>query len=406
MPGRRSTVCDGGVAYLRTDLVFGLEAGGSVGHIAGVVNNLTALNHRPLMVTPSPVPTVDPVVDVAVIEPDGRYADFPTLSRHYYNLTVLARVHALLETRPPSWLYHRYAMGSFSAAALADHFQVPLVLEYNGSELWIERHWGGGRNENRFDVRVEDLMLHAAEVLVVVSEPLRDELVERGVEAERILVNPNGVDVERYRPDLDPQPVRHRLGLDGRTVIGFIGTFGAWHGAEVLAQAFVRLRHEEPELASRAHLLMIGDGVKMAEVKRTLEDGDVEGWYTLTGTVPQEEGPSYLAACDILASPHVPNPDGSRFFGSPTKLFEYLAMGTPIVASDLDQIGAVLSHGETAWLVQPGSVDSLVAGLRTLLEQPELRRRLGEAARRVAVERHTWRRHTERIVEKVMERCG
>src|SRR5207237_125725 len=75
--------------------------------------------------------------------------------------------------------------------------------------------------------------------------------------------------------------------------------------------------------------------------------------------VPQDDGPEHLAAADLLVSPHVTNPDGTPFFGSPTKLFEYMAMGRPIVASDLEQIGQTLEHGRTAWLVPPGDVEAL-----------------------------------------------
>jgi glycosyltransferase involved in cell wall biosynthesis len=126
----------------------------------------------------------------------------------------------------------------------------------------------------------------------------------------------------------------------------------------------------------------------------------------LTGLIPQEEGPDYLAACDILVCPHVPNPDGTRFFGSPTKLFEYMAMGKGIVASDLEQIGEVLEHNHTAWMVTPGDVESLMLGLKTLIDDRQLRNRLGEAARCEVVAKYTWSQHTQKIIDKLKERCG
>jgi glycosyltransferase involved in cell wall biosynthesis len=112
-----------------------------------------------------------------------------------------------------------------------------------------------------------------------------------------------------------------------------------------------------------------------------------------------------LAACDILVSPHVPNPDGTPFFGSPTKLFEYMAMGKGIVASDLDQIGEVLRHDVTALLVQPGNVKSLCEGMIVLIEDTPRRERLGANARTDVVSRFTWEAHTGRIIEKLAERC-
>jgi glycosyltransferase involved in cell wall biosynthesis len=237
----------------------------------------------------------------------------------------------------------------------------------------------------------------------VVSSALRDELVARGIPEDKILVNPNGVDPDVYSPQVDGSSVRRRFGLADKTVVGFIGTFGRWHGVEVLARAFASVLQQAPEYRSRLRLLLVGDGVCMPQVRRILEESGALSCCTLPGTVPQQEGPAYLAACDILVSPHVPNPDGSTFFGSPTKLFEYMAMAKPVVASRLGQIAEVLRHDETAWLVTPGQSEDLACGLREMVDNPDRRRRLGQAARAQILARHTWRHHTQRIVDKLQE---
>lgn len=150
---------------------------------------------------------------------------------------------------------------------------------------------------------------------------------------------------------------------------------------------------------------MIGDGLTMPQVKKRLDEFSVMDISILTGLVRQEQGPIYMAACDILASPHVPNPDGTPFFGSPTKMFEYMAMGKGIVASNLDQIGDVLKHDKTAWMVEPGDVQSLMGGLKTLIDDETLRKNLGQAARHEVVKNYTWKEHTRKIIEKLKERC-
>jgi len=106
-----------------------------------------------------------------------------------------------------------------------------------------------------------------------------------------------------------------------------------------------------------------------------------------------------------LVSPHVPNSDGSPFFGSPTKLFEYMAMGKGIIASDLDQIGEILCHNKTALMVKPGDPDSLLNALKIFINNKELGNELGRAAREEAVAKHTWKEHTRKIIHKLKERC-
>jgi glycosyltransferase involved in cell wall biosynthesis len=144
----------------------------------------------------------------------------------------------------------------------------------------------------------------------------------------------------------------------------------------------------------------------MPLVKETLAKYAVGDACILAGRIPQEQGPAYLAACDILASPHVPNPDGTPFFGSPTKLFEYMAMGKGIVASDLDQIGEILKHEKTAWMVKPGDAESLMLGLKRLIDDTALREKLGRAAREEVVAKYTWKEHTRKIMEKLKEVIG
>ena len=284
-------------------------------------------------------------------------------------------------------------------------FAIPFVLEYNGSEIWINRHWGQALRYEQLSSQIELLNLQGADVVVVVSDALRAELVSRGIDAKKILVNPNGVDSQRYSPEIDGSALRQQLQFTGKTVIGFIGTFGRWHGAEVLSAAFGELLRQNPAYRSNVRLLMIGDGMRMPDAREITAKSNVTEECLFTGLIPQEKGPQYLAAADILVAPHVPNPDGTPFFGSPTKLFEYMAMGRGIVASNLDQIGEVLQHGKTGWLVKPGDTASLRMGLKTLIDNEKLRTEIGQAARKEVIAKYTWQEHTHRIIEKLKECC-
>lgn len=392
--------------YLRTDLSFGLRSGGSVAHMAGVLNHLGQFTAEPVSLSTGDIPTARKDLTVRHLLPASRFWDYRELPCLESNETFVRQVVALLEGKKISFFYQRYSVYNVSALTLSERYRVPWVLEYNGSEVWMNRHWYRPLKYESLAERIELLNLRRADVIVVVSRPMKDECVARGIEAEKILVNPNGVDPDRYCPEIDGSQVRRLHGLEGKTVVGFIGTFGKWHGAEVLAEAFGLLLRTFPHYRERVRLLMIGDGVTRPLVEAHLERSGASECSVLTGLVPQERGPEYLAACDLLVASHQPNPDGSPFFGSPTKLFEYMAMGKGIVASDLGQIGEVLKHDQTAWLVKPGDVQSLILGLKELIDHPEKRERMGRAARQEAVARYTWKEHTRRIVEKLRERCS
>lgn len=390
--------------YLRCDYVYGYVAGGSIGHIAGIINNLgDAMKHPPFFLTTDKVPTVRKDIPCQLLSGKIPYRNVRDMGSLFFNDVVYNSCKEILKDKSVSMIYQRSALNAYAGAKLSVELGVPFVLEYNGSEVWIAKKWAN-RKLKTGDVsqKIEELTFRLADLIVCVSKPLKDQLIERGVPEEKVFVSPNGVDETRYHPQIDGMPIRRKYGIGSEeTVIGFIGTFGAWHGAEVLAKAYVTLCGELGDRAPR--LMLVGDGMRMGEVKAVLSQAGVMNRCVLTGIVPQTEGADYLAACDILVSPQIPNPDGTPFFGSPTKLFEYMAMGKAIAASDLDQIGEVLEHEKTALLCVPGDADSLSAALCRLTEDKELCRVLGENARKEVTRHYTWRITTERIVGKLKE---
>jgi len=395
------------ILFLRSDHWFNLTSGGSVGHLKGVIDNLRALGRETHVVSTDRlqgIATDDHFHLCTPVYGGGRnLRQIPELE---YNRQLIAYANQHWPQWRPRAIYQRLSLMNYAGAWLKARHGVPYICEYNGSFPWMARHWDKAPLFlERLATRIETLTLRAADLVVVVSDAVGADAESRGVSANRILVNPNGVEPEVFRPDVDGGSVRTALGLDNATVIGFIGTFGPWHGAEVLAEAFVALCQRRPELRMSVKLLMVGEGERRARTEAIVREAGLSACVVFTGRVPQAEAPRYLAACDIFASPHVPNPTDTPFFGSPTKLFEYMAMGRGIVASDLDQIGQVLAHDRTAWLVRPGSVNDLASGLERLIDDKSLRDRLGAAARDEAVRRYTWRAHVARILD-ALERNG
>ena len=388
------------VLYLRPQLWLGLTGGGSVAHTAGVIGGLEQAGVDVSAVASDNLAGV--TAQTRVVRPEcwfdglGREAE-----ELLFNLPFARDAWTYARAgNKPDLLYQRHTAFNVTGALLARLLTIPLVLEFNSSEVWKGQHWGGLR---LFGVArlVERINLRAADLVVVVSRALRDQLVDQGlVDPTRILVNPNGVDPERFRPDLGGARVRTRLGLQSSTVVGFSGTFGVWHGIPTLVAAMPRV------LAARREVrfLLVGDGPLRPLVDEAVREHGLEGRVVLTGQVPLAEMPEYLAACDVLVSPQGRQVDGGEFFGSPTKLYEYMAAGRPIVASRVGQIGEALADGDTALLVPPDDPEALADAILRLVDDVCLRSRLAAAARCQAEREHTWRGNAERLLTALEQR--
>lgn len=385
------------VLYLRADPGLrwhGQLVGGASTHTSGVINGFAA-NDVAISVLAAERPEWTEDVPFERVPVRRVLHLVPWLTAAAYGREIAAATAG----RKPDFIYQRYALGSWSGLEAAAASNVPLVLEYNGSEIWAHKNWGTGRSVPFFDVAlgIEERNLRSASLIVVVSEVLKEQLTEQGIDPGIVLVNPNGVDVERVARfrERESSHWRAEAALPEAPTVGFVGSFGLWHGVLVLPEIAQRVS----ELVPEARWVIVGDGPLFAQVREDIEKRGLADCVHMPGIVPHDQALGLLAAADVCVSPHVPNPDGSRFFGSPTKLFEYMGLAKPIVASDLEQIGEVIQHEKTGILTTPGDAKAAAEQVARLLGDPDARQRLGAAALESARTTYSWKAHTRRILD-------
>ncbi len=382
------------IIYLRATPGPGTQPGGASSHIKGVTEALVELGARVKLISNDAIAGLnESKTPLQIVEPEAAGSTRAIFEINNNVAFTRGAVH-VLEREPPDFIYQRYARFGWAGVVATLRTGRPLFLEYNGSEVWVGRHWD---HVGMLDLltRYERLNLNAAARIFVVSDVERRNLEGAGVEANKIIVNPNGVDTNTFRPGIGGQAVRDELAIDeAQTLVGFVSSFGPWHGVLTLVEAI-----KEIPATSGVRFLLVGSGSLLGQVRQLLAGEEHEGRVIFTGAVGHEQVPAMLDACDVLVSPHVPLAEGTEFFGSPTKIFEYMAMGKGIVASRLGQIGEVLRDGESALLVEPGNAGQLSEAIIRLAESRDLRERLGERARRDAIERHTWKRNARNVLD-------
>jgi glycosyltransferase involved in cell wall biosynthesis len=204
----------------------------------------------------------------------------------------------------------------------------------------------------------------------------------------------NGVDPDQFSPRVDGSRIKKALGLENKFVCGFTGTFGHWHGVDVLAKAVKHIIKRIPE----AVVLFIGDGILRPNIEKIIDEDGVRDNVIITGFMPLQVIPEYLAACDVLLSPCVNN-DDTPFFNSPVKLFEYLAMGKPVIATEIGQQKDVIIDNVNGLVCPEKDPEALADTVLKFHNDKDLAMRLGAAARKDAEEKYDWKHHSQQIVD-------
>lgn len=244
----------------------------------------------------------------------------------------------------------------------------------------------------------------ALRFVVVLTSFIREQFIKIGLASEKVIVLPDGVDLSLFENLPSKEESRRRLGLpQDRHIIGYIGRFKTMDmekGIPELIQAMAFL----PSLNEREPLLLCVGGpmdAVPAYLKVAKHFAVPEHRLRFVDRVPNREVPLWIQACDVVTIPWQWT-EHLAYFASPLKLFEYMAAGVPIVASDLPSNREVLRHGENAWLVEPGNPQSLADGILTLLSNPDKMKLLGEQARK-DVQAFSWVNRAKKILQAIEE---
>ncbi|MCR4417839.1 MAG: glycosyltransferase family 4 protein [Ignavibacteria bacterium] len=386
------------ILFLRTDLAGKIFAGGSVTHIKGFINGAKQLGFDTIYA--GDFPLIDHHLSI-LIKPNLLLDFFDEFQLMDYHFRVIKKLKKCFNGNNIGLIYQRHSIFNASGVILSYYLNVPLILEVNNSEVWAKKNWSRLVFE-RLANKIEKFALKNADVIGVVSEVTKAQIKHLCNDENKIVINPNGVDPIKFSSEIDGNQIRKELNLENFFVVGFIGTFTRWHGVETLFDAAVKVIEKN----GRIKFLLIGDGNLKANLELKTHQLGLDDKIIFTGLIPHDKAPEYLAACDVLVSPHLGFEDGTRFFGSPTKLFEYMAMGKPIIASDLEQIGKIIIDGENGLKFKPGDVEKLTELILKLYDDEFLRTKLGKKAREDVIKNYTWKQNAYRVLSKVFDQLS
>ena len=289
--------------------------------------------------------------------------------------------------------------------ALRAHLRRPLVYEVRGflETAWMSDPVIADNAEwtlRRYDT--EARVMAAADAITTLSDAMRDEMVASGIPREKIVVVPNGIDPAEFTPTQPDPDLRRRYGLEDRWVFGYVSSMDhKREGHELLIEVASKL----VRAGRKVTCLLVGDGTLRARLEASAAASAPPGAVCFTGRVPYDEVQGHLALLDAFVVPRLP--DRAARFVTPLKPYEAMAMGLPLVVSDLPALTEIVGSDERGLVFPTGESDALVADLERLMDAPALGRTLGAAGRTWVLAERTWaadgRRYRE-LYEAVLER--
>jgi PEP-CTERM/exosortase A-associated glycosyltransferase len=326
----------------------------------------------------------------------GMFIDsLPILNQLHVVNTLARRLAEVVALKRPDILHaHSPALNGLAALRVAKKFGLPVVYECRA--FWEDaavdhgtsREWG---LRYRLTRALETKVFREADAVTTICEGLRNEIVERGIDSGKVTVIPNAVDIENFTAGLTPDSdLLDALGLRGKLVLGFIGSFYAYEGIPLLLESLPLLQREIPNIA----LLLVGGGPQQAEIQSAVEKLGLDGCVVMPGRVPHEKVQDYYNLIDILVYPRMPM--RLTDLVAPLKPLEAMAQGRIVVASDVGGHRELIQHGKTGYLFEAGGAVALAETISLLVKNRVDWEGLRAAGRNFVEQERTWASSVDR----------
>jgi glycosyltransferase involved in cell wall biosynthesis len=302
-------------------------------------------------------------------------------------------------------IHERFNLLSLGGVWASRKLGIPLIVEVN-ADLLEQRKFKGRPERGLRRVFAEwatRLCFSAAAKIVCISASLKDHLSSKwNIEESKLTVLPCAADVDAFGPTHSSESVRRALGLTGEPVVMWVGGYYPWHDLDLMLDSFAQVLQRN----SNARLVLVGEGPTRPSIAQKILKNGLQKSVIMTGAIAHADVPGMLSVADIAVVPSARLPASRGGTGTPLKLFEYMAAGKPIVATDLNQAAEVIQHGHNGLLVEPGDVNGFADAIVTLLNNPVKRLHLGQHARQQAIDLYTWDRYTRRLEDIYLSVLG
>ena len=319
----------------------------------------------------------------------GSLAKLPVLNQWDVVSTLKARLREVLAQESVDLIHvHSPCLNGMAAVSVAREQKLPWVYEMRA--LWEDAAVDHGTTREgslryRAARALESWTLKRADAITCICEGLRRDIISRGVAPERITVIPNAVDIDQFQwIDQRDESLATQLGLHGKTVLGFLGSFYAYEGLDLLLDAVAKLKDRQPEL----RVLLVGGGPQDANLKAQAVALGIADRVIFTGRVPHKEVNRYYSLVDVLV--YARHRMRLTDLVTPLKPLEAMAQGKLVLASDVGGHQELIRDGETGFLFPADDAGALAAAIERALAAREQWPAMLQNGRRFVEQERNW----------------
>lgn len=294
------------------------------------------------------------------------------LVNYMHHVDHLAKqIEAMVQQHKPDLIQtHSPMFNALAACRVGKKYGLPVTYEVRA--LWEDAAVDTGKTKEgsfRYKLikRIEQMAFERVDAISCICEGLRNDLVQRGIPAEKIFVTPNAVDIHRFKPLTEAdQTLQQQLQLTGKKVLAFVGTFFKYEGLATAIDAMAIISKQRPDI----HLLLVGGGNEQAALKQQAAQLQLHDCITFVDRVPFEQVSSYYSLADALIFPR----ESIRLteLVTPLKPLEAMAQGKVVFASDIGGHRELIRHQETGLLFPPDSAEALANAILSYIDQTSL----------------------------------